>query len=454
MAGLVSRRAVLPAIFLILSLFSWAAEAKDYPSQGLASAGCNADGAAASADVSRKATGNYRCDHAPGRYTCNYEIKPFERDAPYFIVCGNFVADGTYHNYPPDQSCSVQSPYTGTGPWATGGSARNGSLGCRNGCDGVWQKNADSTMTWSPLGNVCPDDEKKTCDSYGDGYYWNAALKVCEPPEGKCQDGKRPNSLGQCAPEPCPDGMTQQVDGTCKKKDSECPAGQIRSPDGKCLPGEGQCAAGEVRGPDGTCKKDSDDDGEADAPGEEDSFSGGDDCSSPPSCSGSPIMCGQARIQWRIDCNTRKNRNIAGGMCNSMPICTGEKCDALEYSALLMQWRTACAVEKLASASGGGDNADTKAIRDALTGTNGVVTTPADTPASEVWAPKTGTPVKPDTSGYGWGRTCPQPPSIEVFGAVIAINTAPICNWLILGGYFVMGLAALASLRIMATRDA
>ena len=357
------------------------------------------------------------------------------------------------------QDCKKQASYTGTGPWSTEGAARSGSLGCRNGCDGMWGKNADNTFTWSALGNVCPDNEKKNCEapsSAAAGYYWNPILRVCEPPTGKCNGGGKPNSLGQCAPEPCPEGMGQQPDGTCKKKENECPAGQIRSPDGKCLPGDGQCAKGEVRGQDGTCKKDADNDGQPD-PVTDESFSGGDDCNAPPSCSGSPIMCGQARIQWRIDCNTRKNRNIAGGTCASMPICTGDKCDAMEYSALLMQWRSACALEKLAQGSGnggGGENADVKAIRDALTGTGGAVTTAPDRPSSDVWAPRSGTPVKPDTGGYGWGRTCPQPPSFEVFGNVIQINTAPLCNWLILGSYFVMGLAALASLRIIASRDA
>lgn len=366
---------------------------------------------------------------------------------------------GFYRTYTWTKGCDVEPTYTGTGPWSsTGGSARSGSVGCRNGCDGIWGKNADSSFTWSPTGAVCPEDERKNCESpamANAGYYWNVALSVCEPPKHECAGGKNPNSLGQCAPEPCPEGMAQQADGTCKKKDNECPAGHVRSPDGKCLPGDGQCAKGEVRGPDGTCKKDADNDGNPD-PVNEESFSGGDDCSAPPACSGSPIMCGQARIQWRIDCNTRKNRNIAGGLCSAMPVCTGEKCDAMEYAGLLMQWRSACALEKMAqgSGSGGGDNADVKAIRDALTGTGGAVTTAPDRPSSDVWAPRSGTPVKPDTGGYGWGRTCPQPPSFEVFGNVIQINTAPLCNWLILGGYFVMGLAALASLRIIASRDA
>ncbi|WP_313244256.1 hypothetical protein [Stenotrophomonas rhizophila] len=261
--------------------------------------------------------------------------------------------------------CNSEPAYTGAGPWSSGGAAKNGSIGCRNGCDGVWFSNSDSTKTWSATGAICPDDEKSNCDKMGDGYYWNDLLKVCEPPEGKCPGGVKPNSLGQCAPEPCPSGMLAQADGTCKKKDNECPAGQIKSPDGKCLPGDGDCAQGEARGKDGTCKRDSNNDGEPDEGEEEgegpggqkvkENFEGGDDCSSPPSCSGSPILCGQARIQWRIDCNTRKNRNIAGGSCAAMPVCTGEKCDALEYSGLLMQWRTACAVEKLAQGTGGGD---------------------------------------------------------------------------------------------------
>lgn len=254
------------------------------------------------------------------------------------------------------QDCKKEPTYTGTGPWSSGHTAKNGSMGCRNGCNGVWSSNADSTKTWAAMGSVCPDDEQEQCKMFGDGYYWNSLLKVCEPPEGKCPGGTKPNSLGKCAPEPCPEGMAQQQDGTCKKKENECPAGQVRSPDGKCLPGDGQCAKGEVRGADGTCKKDADDDGKPDEPGEKESFSGGDDCSVPPSCSGSPILCGQARIQWRIDCNTRRNRNIAGGSCSAMPICTGDKCDAMEYAGLLMQWRTACAAEKMAGqGNNGGD---------------------------------------------------------------------------------------------------
>ncbi len=309
------------------------------------------------------------------------------------------------------KSCADESDYTGTGPWSsTGGSARSGSLGCRNGCDGIWGKNADSSFTWSSTGSICPEDEKKNCESpamASAGYYWNVALRVCEPPKPQCEGGSKPNSLGQCAPEPCPDGMAQQADGTCKKKDNECPAGQVRSPDGRCLPGDGQCAAGEVRGPDGTCKKDSDGDGDPDPPGEDEAFSGGDDCSAPPSCSGSPILCGQARIQWRIDCNTRKNRNIAGGMCNAMPVCTGEKCDAMEYASLLMQWRTACATEKMAAQggnNGGGDGSQPEWTKVGGMSTDpGAGASPDDTKVLTV--KKLGVE-QLDQSGFGGGGSC------------------------------------------------
>lgn len=452
--------AFLLVVALLASVISFDARADALvmlPTEGEASARCEANRSATEAAFSNHPNPlKYTCRRTTDSVTILFSCVVADPG-----VNGACIRDGDTYMYASllKDSCENQPDYTGQGPWSSlGGSARSGSLGCRGGCDGVWNKNADSSHTWSPTGAVCPADEKKNCEAPANanaGYYWNTALSVCEPPKPQCEGGKNPNSLGQCAPEPCPDGMASQADGTCKKKDSECPAGQVRSPDGKCLPGDGQCASGEVRGPDGTCKKDGDGDGKPDEPGDNDTFSGGDDCSSPPSCSGSPIMCGQARIQWRIDCNTRKNRNIAGGMCNTMPVCTGEKCDAMEYAGLLMQWRSACALEKMASDSGNsGGNADVKAIRDALTGSGGSVTTPTDRPASDVWSPSSGQPTRPDTSGYGWGRGCPQPPAIEVMGQTIAFDITPLCRWLGLGSYFVVGLAALFCLRIIASKDA
>lgn len=378
-----------------------------------------------------------------------------------------------FYVWPLANSCEKRVEWNGPYPYLTGGRPRNGSVTCNAGCRQAWFSTGDGYYTgkYNSIPGTCNDfDDDKCKAQFGSGYYFNQAMSSCEPDEGKCPGGGATNSLGECKPEPCPAGKVMQPDGTCKPKENECPAGQVKSPDGKCLPGEGQCAQGEARGKDGTCKRDSNNDGKPDEeeeggeggqPGEgekpKDEFSGGDDCNKPPSCSGSPIMCGQARIQWRIDCNTRKNRNIAGGMCSSQPICTGEKCDALEYTGLLMQWRTACATEKLANGSGGtGGNGDVSAIRAALTGSGGSVDPGSSLPGSGAWVEGgMGQPVTPDTAGYGWGGgSCPTVPAIEVMGMSFQFDTSPLCRWLSLGSYFVLGLAALGSLRIVSSRDA
>jgi len=319
--------------------------------------------------------------------------------------------------YSCDQTCEKRPDWNGPYPYLSGGKPKNGSVTCNGGCRQAWYSSGDGYFTgkYSSVPGTCQDYDEQKCQAQF-GYSWNNAMSSCEPDEGKCPDGKATNSLGQCAPEPCPAGKALQADGTCKNKENECPAGQIKSPDGKCLPGDGQCAQGEVRGKDGTCKKDSNGDGEPDE-GEEggegpdgkskDQFSGGDDCKTPPSCSGSPIMCGQARIQWRIDCNTRKNRNIAGGACNTQPVCTGDKCDALEYSGLLMQWRTACAAEKLAQSSGNGNGSD--GSQPAWTMVGGMSTDPGAGSSPDdlkVLTTKTLSVSDLDQSGIGGGGSC------------------------------------------------
>ncbi|MDV0438276.1 hypothetical protein [Xanthomonas sacchari] len=240
---------------------------------------------------------------------------------------------------------------------------KSGSISCNDGCEQAWFANPDGTSTAQYIGTTCnTTDFPNKC---GPGFYWNGYLNVCEPTKEECPQGQVPNSVGKCAPEPCPDGMVQQQDGTCKAKENECPQGQTKGPDGSCVKKPDACSAGQAMGADGTCKPDKDGDGkpddeDSDDDGKDDksSFSGGDSCDSPPSCSGDPIMCGQARIQWRIDCNTRRNRNISGGACSTPPICTGDKCDAMEYASLLVQWRTACAVEKLAGGKGTDNSGD------------------------------------------------------------------------------------------------
>ena len=330
--------------------------------------------------------------------------------------------------WPQGQECSSQTG--GVTPFFP----PSGSTRCREGCEFQYRDNGDDTTTYSATGKVC--DGKPECTAGGRNMGWNAMLGVCQPGEPECPEGKV--KVGNaCADEkPCPDGMAL-VAGSCKKKDEECPSGMVRSPLGSCIPGDGQCAKGEVRGPDGTCKRDSDNDGDPAPTGPDDpeTFSGGDACNAPPSCSGSPIMCGQARIQWRIECNTRRNNNISGGHCSQsgMPTCTGEKCNAMEYAGLLMQWRSACALEKMAgekaeSPGTSKTDANGNGVPDALEGrgeVTGIGDNAADIASAKKWGIGLSTDSLDTSNMFGGAGTCPEPPAITIMGKTVSSAEFP-----------------------------
>lgn len=362
-----------------------------------------------------------RADYSSQNLTCKVVgAASYESSFQYKSRPSDSWMSGIYRYYTWTRGCSTEpSKVTKFFP-------PSGSVRCIDGCEVSYRDNGDDTTTYSPNGKMC--EKKPDCGAQGKNMVWNAMLGVCQPVEPECPEGKVKVGNACTDEKPCPDGMAL-VAGSCKKKDEECPAGMIRSPLGNCIPGDGQCAQGEVRGADGTCKRDKDNDGQPDTDDPE-SFSGGDTCDSPPSCSGSPIMCGQARIQWRIDCNTRRNNNISGGHCSQsgMPTCTGEKCNAMEYTQLLMQWRSACAVEKLASKQDtpgqGGTNGDANGngVADVLEG-RGDVTPIGDGAADVASAKKWGIGLSTsnlDTSNmFGGGGTCPEPPAITIMGKTV-----------------------------------
>lgn len=234
----------------------------------------------------------------------------------------------------------------------------NNALQCNKGCEHrffIEPPNANGIVFSRGIatGNTCNPDNYTCPQGFRPGGSppgWLTS-RDCIPivPE-KCEEGQTLVN-GVCKrTEACPDGMVQNAAGACEPKKGECPAGQVKAPDGSCV-NDTKCPAGQARGKDGSCKKDSDGDGNPDPTENDGKFSGGDTCDEPPQCSGDNILCGQARIQWRIDCNTRRNANVSGGSCNAEPICTGEKCDALEYAQLVQQWRAACALERLVAKS-------------------------------------------------------------------------------------------------------
>jgi hypothetical protein len=375
----------------------------------------------------------------------------------------------------------------------------SGSVGCDNGCQVKYRQNGDDeTTTYSPTGGVCAN--KPTCEALDGNYIWNGYLNVCQPVVPECQAGYIPRGAECVKEDSCPDGMSLQ-NGICKAKEDTCPPGQIRAPNNQCVNDQNVCKAGEAMSSQGTCAKDSDGDGivdredddidgdgipnkddpdadgdgvpddeqEGEGPGKKDEASGGDTCDRPPSCTGNPIDCLQARIQWRIDCNTRKKANISGGHCGpgGMPICAGDGCDEREHQQLIQQWKAACLLEKIAASSagspggnpGGGDEGtvptpDTSGVSDGdLADQVPEDKTKDDAHSDESGYGGDGPPGSDgfNTGGYGWARSCPSPPTIDLLGQSITLNIGPFCDWMALGGWLVLIMASLLSLRILAS---
>ncbi|GGD52523.1 hypothetical protein [Pseudoxanthomonas indica] len=381
LANAIARRV---AYVLVALLLAWMGLGKahaqaTYPNQGAAYAGCNAGGAANMAGAPT-VWAQYRCTFNPNisslpGYVCEVQNK----NSLVWGACALYgTLGGRNHRYPAAQTCSAKPSYTGSPPTSTAvGKIRNGSFTCTDGCTQKWHANSDGTFTGSfnhGAAGVCTTPElQEDCGALGGGSYWNAYIQACETPEVVCEEGQVKDAVTGACGNACPAGMKVNQQGQCEEASDTCPAGQIKSPQGSCLPGEGQCAAGEAPRENGTCGKDSDGDGKADEDDDnpdndpdKETASGGDSCNAPPSCSGSAIACIQVKIQWRIDCNTRRRVNISGGGCAAMPVCTGDNCDALEYSQLLMQWRSTCALEKLNLDGGGGGSGET-GIKDHMT---------------------------------------------------------------------------------------
>lgn len=329
-------------------------------------------------------------------------------------------------------TCSSRSPSIGS----YSSMIPSGSVACIDGCEAMVTPVGEGTYLRTFIGGpgsqcgVIPND----CSQLA-GYAFNAVTGMCQPPFAECEENEvKDPSTGVCE-QGCPAGMILDGNGVCKPKEDDCPPGQVRAPSGECLPGEGQCAVGEVRRANGTCGRDSDGDGEADEDDDDpendpdkEFFAGGDNCSSPPSCSGGPIDCGMARIQWRIDCNTRRSVNITGGACSAMPICVGDNCRAMEHAQLIQQWRAACALEKMAAGEEGegpvGD-ANRNGVADVLEGRftpsdggEDGETTVRSIEVSASWL---------DQDNIFGGGSCPAPISFDLMGK--SISSADFEHW-------------------------
>lgn len=367
----------------------------------------------------------------------------------------------SYFRFPAGTSCATR-PSATTLFLPLGGSTQ-----CWNGCVVSYAQNGDDeTSTRSPTGAVCGPDYGDNCP---EGSFWNGYMGVCQPIAPDCPEGQT-RVGGECKPNnKCPDGMVAVPGGTpgainqgalyCKPESDTCPPGNVRSPTGQCLPGDGQCAAGEARRPNGTCGRDSDGDGEADEDDDDPdndpnkpSASGGDSCDMPPSCSGDAIACMQVKIQWRIDCNTRKKANISGGACNAMPVCTGDGCKASEHASMILQWRTACALEK-ANAGGGTDPGTGESLSDYLSARDAANKSEADASAgqgdghdgvdeSSIFQSFSGSDFNPNLFGGGSPGVCSFSAPLELMGTPIEMTSewwvlASMIGWLTVASAYI-----------------
>lgn len=114
-----------------------------------------------------------------------------------------------------------------------------------------------------------------------------------------------------------------------------------------------------------------------------------------------------------------------------MPTCTGEKCNAMEYAGLLMQWRSACALEKLAAGKtetpGNNTDANGNGVPDVLEGSGDpapIGDSATDVQGAKKWGVGVSTGLL-DTSNMFGGGSCPAPPTFKLMGQTISGTDFP-----------------------------
>lgn len=430
------------AVLVVLSLWSvgaWA-QVAHYETREAAYNGCMT--AAQKMDATLDAASGSRCTHVVNGSSGYYKAELLWTNGNWIYTRQIYGASGPHDHYY-YQECPVGEPWNeqtktcGSPCKPDDPQIRSGGVSdgvpvytrCRVGDDGhaceyfFSRDPAGPGHIGTPVGASCDVQNYECAEGWehGVGPVSSFSSQICVP-KNECPEGQT-MVRGECKikEDECPRGKVLDADGKCVVERNECPAGKIKGPDGSCVDDpKNQCPPGKVKGADGTCKNDADGDGNADDDDPNNkSFSGGDDCQVPPACSGDPIACGQARIQWRIECNTRKNRNISGGSCDAMPVCAGEKCDALEYAQLLQTWRTACAVEKLKMSGPAGD-ANKNGVPDVME--QGV-----DEGANETAQVReddgSGAMGMVDQGGFAAGGGCPGLPPLQVAGMSLDLGS-------------------------------
>jgi hypothetical protein len=207
-----------------------------------------------------------------------------------------------------------------------------------------------------------------------------------------------------------------------------------------------QTGSGADAGP-GNDGEDVDDDGQpVPGSGNEDdgdgtSESGGQDCDTPPVVTGDNATAAVVKQAWYTRCAVEKYGKVVStgdvGDCNSAFTVEGDNAMAKQLRAKRIE---ICGPEGMDS---GDASFDQTSIAGDDDGQGNGFALEGDGTGGEI-------DQEPDDSGYGFSRTCPTIPAVQFMGNTIQFDNSVMCDWLALGGQFVLALAALASLRIMA----
>ena len=185
-------------------------------------------------------------------------------------------------------------------------------------------------------------------------------------------------------------------------------------------------------------------DGKGDGKG---SISGG-DCKTnkAPVCKGDPIQCYIAKEQWRTACLAERGHGtVTGGSCkdNKPPECKG---DATQCYIVKQQFYQGCAAAQDKAdrdAAQGYVDANAKTIGEVSGSSMGDAGKGLEGNSQRIDLGKT-----LDLGGYGWSRTCPALPTVDMGKwGIFAMDSAPFCTIAQLIGNLLVAISLIFSVR-------
>lgn len=176
-------------------------------------------------------------------------------------------------------------------------------------------------------------------------------------------------------------------------------------------------------------------DGDPAEGGDEGSATGGGDCDTPPVTTGDPVVGMVARQAWETRCAVDKTNAVTttGSItdCSAPFTVEGNTANAIKLRSMR---KSNCPLEGEAAP------AEASYLGDGT----------GEPSASDVMSTRTWGADGFDQSGFGWGQACPALPTIEFRGTTINLDpNGTFCDWMTLGGFFVVLMAGLACFRIL-----